>query len=101
MMSQLGVRVVPTVPARVSVDDRRGKMRDLMEERMARSLGDVVGAGDRPTLIDGHFGLCVEAMADPAEADLPYPLDSWHLGEDRFRLVSDDRINAVHDPHQD
>ena len=101
VMSQLGVGVGAAVPARVGMDDRRGQMRDFMEECVARSFGDVVSLGHRPPLIDRDLRFGVQPMADPTDADLPDALDSGHLGKERLGLVTDDRVDAIHDPHQD
>ena len=87
-MSKLGMRVAAAVAAGICVDDRRGQMRDFVKECMARSFCDVVCLTDRPALVDRDLGFGVQPMADPADADLPYPLDTGHLGEDRFRLVA-------------
>src|SRR5215207_10346902 len=96
VVGELGVWITAVVPARVRVDQGSRQVRNLVEQRVPRALGDGVSLGDAEALVDRHLGLGVEAMADPAQADAADALDAVDLAQDLFRLGGGRRVNRVH-----
>ena len=67
---EVGVVVDAVVAAGIGVDDRRGQPGHVVEEAVAGVLGDAVGGGQGEVAVDFDLGLGVEAVADPADAQL-------------------------------